>query len=130
MKSCGRCGQIKDLSCFNKDKYTKSGYRSQCKECMTNERIALKNYYAEWRSKPENKAWYAEYRKTKYAVNQIKIKARRACASLEKMPCENCGNVKTEAHHDDYAKPLSVRWLCSKCHREWHKENGPGLNGG
>ena len=30
--------------------------------------------------------------------------------------------------HDDYAKPLSVRWLCGKCHTAWHQENGEGLN--
>lgn len=39
---------------------------------------------------------------------------------IERMPCEICG-AKAEAHHDDYEKPLEVRWLCFKHHREWHK---------
>lgn len=34
--------------------------------------------------------------------------------------CEICG-AKAEAHHDDYDKPLVVRWLCFKHHREHHK---------
>jgi ribosomal protein S27AE len=32
------------------------------------------------------------------------------------------------AHHDDYAKPLEVRWLCRQCHQHWHYLNGEGLN--
>ncbi len=52
-------------------------------------------------------------------------------------PCENCGVVgtfadgrnKVQAHHEDYNKPLEVRWLCQECHHEWHKEN-KAKNGG
>ncbi len=44
---------------------------------------------------------------------------------LSKKPCEVCGDVKAQAHHDDYSKPLEVRWLCPKHHAEWHKRNTP-----
>jgi len=50
---------------------------------------------------------------------------------LVPQPCEVCGSMAKmkdgrriiQAHHDDYNKPLSIRWLCRKCHYEWHKEN-------
>ena len=41
---------------------------------------------------------------------------------LLRQPCEVCGVVNSEAHLDDYDKPLSVRWLCFKHHREHHKK--------
>lgn len=47
---------------------------------------------------------------------------------LVRGPCEVCGSPVSHAHHDDYAAPLVVRWLCPKHHKAWHAENGPGAN--
>jgi hypothetical protein len=30
--------------------------------------------------------------------------------------CEVCGSHKVEMHHDDYGKPLNVRWFCRSHH--------------
>lgn len=44
---------------------------------------------------------------------------------LKRQPCEVCGAEKTDAHHDDYNKPLDVRWLCRRCHADWHSKHEP-----
>jgi hypothetical protein len=47
---------------------------------------------------------------------------------LKRQPCEVCGTRAADAHHDDYAKPLDVRWLCRGCHKRHHVKFGPGKN--
>jgi len=42
---------------------------------------------------------------------------------ITKMPCEICGEINTEAHHDDYEKPLQIRWVCKKHHEDIHHKN-------
>lgn len=50
---------------------------------------------------------------------------------LTPQPCEKCGEFPLDkngkrliqAHHDDYNKPLEIRWLCQRHHYEWHKTN-------
>jgi len=32
--------------------------------------------------------------------------------------CEVCGTEDVESHHDDYSKPLEVRWFCHQHHCE------------
>jgi transposase-like protein len=37
--------------------------------------------------------------------------------------CETCAaECNPHGHHDDYSKPLVVRWLCGPCHRAWHRK--------
>ncbi len=71
---------------------------------------------------------YRESNPRKYkAHNSVNnaIRDRR----LIKGSCEVCGATETHGHHDDYSKPLDVRWLCAIHHNEWHTLNGEAING-
>jgi hypothetical protein len=62
----------------------------------------------------------------KFAARDAVGKALRA-GRLIRQPCEVCGAAKSEAHHDDYSLPLTVRWLCRKHHAEHHLVNQPPM---
>lgn len=36
-------------------------------------------------------------------------------------PCEECGSLHAEAHHDDYDRPMDVRWFCRLHHKREHR---------
>lgn len=46
----------------------------------------------------------------------------RRRGKLVPKPCEVCGETDVQMHHDDYRRPLDVRWLCAKHHRAHHRE--------
>ncbi len=80
-------------------------------------------------NKQIRESWYRnrikrlEYDKQR---DRIKVNARGSVrcrvyrGTLKRKPCEVCGDVETHAHHADYSKPLDVRWLCAKHHKELH----------
>ena len=75
----------------------------------------------EWR-----RLYQRKYRQTKsikeresvYSRVHEAIKAGR----IVRQPCEVCRTAPAEAHHDDYSKPLDVRWLCRAHHAQHHAE--------
>lgn len=58
------------------------------------------------------------------AAIQAKILTRpETCSVCGKVYKFKNGQNGIHGHHDDYNKPLEVRWLCLPCHHEWHKHN-------
>lgn len=55
------------------------------------------------------------------------VSVARRDGAIKAMPCEKCGNPEALAHHEDYAKPLEITWLCRSCHSRRHKELGWGM---
>jgi hypothetical protein len=113
------------------------GYLGKCKDCTkvdvkSNRKMNI-DYYREYdrnRGNRQTKEYKLEYRfkfpgayKAKTMVNNA-IRDKK----LFKEPCEICGYEPSHAHHDDYLKPLNIRWLCPVHHSQWHKEHGMALN--
>lgn len=108
-----------------------------CKECVKasvrDNRLSRIEYYRAYdRGRGNRQGFdylkkYRESNKSKYlAHNKVNNAVRDG--KLKKEPCELCGKVDSHAHHDDYSKPLEVRWLCAAHHRQWHVENGEAAN--
>ena len=91
-------------------------------------------YYREYdkeRGNRQDPTYLKEYREKypkKYAAH-ILVNNYLRSGKLDKKNCEVCLSEDTVAHHDDYDFPLDIRWLCQAHHVQWHKKNGPGLNG-
>lgn len=76
------------------------------------------------RNNPENlrestKRWRASNPEKRRAHRKVEVELRTG--RMSKKPCEVCGNEKSQAHHDDYAKPLDVIWLCALHHKGRHR---------
>jgi hypothetical protein len=60
------------------------------------------------------------WRQKQAAYSEVALARREG--RLVSGPCEVCGSLKTVGHHDDYTKPLEIRWLCSRHHLKYHAE--------
>ena len=148
---CKVCGKEKDSNDFYANDST---CKEDRKKAARENRAKNKDYYKEYdknrfKNDPRVKARHEKYAKSEAGKvarkkskkkwidnNLIKRGAHKIVnnairdGKLFKEPCVICGsNENTHAHHDDYAQPLNVRWLCPIHHKEWHDMNGEGLNG-
>lgn len=131
MTECTGCKQEKPQSDFYESN------RTRCKECVRKQvkenRLRKTDYYRAYDRKrgnrqPESymKSWREKF-PAKWKAQIIVGNAIRD-GHLQREPCEVCGSDMSHAHHDDYFKPLAVRWLCAAHHQQWHGENGEASN--
>jgi len=89
-------------------------------------RKRLKAKYDEWRkANPAaaygySRAWVLR-NPEKGRAYQAVIRALRN-GRLTRGCCEVCQSSDVHAHHDDYSKPLAVRWVCAAHHKDIHRK--------
>lgn len=104
---CGRCGVNPRRSVGQK----------WCKECHA-------EYMRE--NRPKHSELSDEQRFKANARAYANVYQRRG--KLIPEPCCKCGtSASVEKHHENYAAPLFVVWMCRKCHMDLHVEQEQGV---
>lgn len=135
-KVCRVCAVSKPLESFYRHHGMRDGRLHICKACKIvyqhqrmldghTRPIDAKRYYAnperQKQAKIKARIWAANNplkRKAQYVIgNAIRN------GTVRRGECEECGQ-KAHAHHDDYKKPLDVRWFCPVHHARLHKKIG------
>lgn len=116
---CSKCTASLPTDSFYRDhRSAAGGFQRTCKSCQRKYRNGrhTKMTHKEkldalrkWRSKNREKA--RAHSMVGHALHDGRL-VRETC---------HCG-LKAEAHHDDYTKPLDVRWLCRVHHSEHHRK--------
>jgi hypothetical protein len=139
MKKCFKCNEEKPLSDFYKHAQMADGHLNKCKVCTKKDAHQLRHEsdsrekilaYDRARGNRHSASYLKDYREkypNKYKAHQTVNYAIRS-KKLFRESCEVCGVDETHGHHDDYLKPLNVRWLCAEHHHQWHAKHGEALN--
>lgn len=140
-KKCCICRKSKFSSSFYHCSSNASGLDYRCKKCDRN-RLRV------WRKSPRAKALenvriervreqHKRYRQSVKGRKVSSAKAKRMAkkypekfkaryklryavsrGTILRKPCEVCGNKVVQGHHEDYSKPLVVKWLCDTHHKQ------------
>lgn len=139
---CAKCGAIKENprdsychSCKNEKARVKSlqegrrfknkkGLKTTCSSCdQPKEENYMNDAYCRRCRMAQRKRLRLTWNDEQRFKDSVRSLTRRKImqGELIKKPCEVCGKIKVDAHHDDYYKPLEVRWLCRRHHQEHHR---------
>ena len=124
VKKCSKCGMVKHVSEFYKDKFKCNGLTSQCKECIRahyhepevnkfkreceqerRQKPEIKKYRREYQrkyyQKPEVKKYCREYQRKYYQKPEVKEKHRDRGQSIEVLAYRRIYNQKKRKECDD-----------------------------
>lgn len=135
MKTCSSCGTEKPDDAFYAGR--------QCKTCK-NARTMARRWANPDKARQIDHESYVRHREqrkaakradkaaqpTKHRARKILNAAIRAGTVRRGLVCEECGatdvsgaDVRIEAHHPDYSRPLDVIWLCARHHAVLHRQS-------
>jgi len=148
-KTCFKCGIEKVIGEFYKHSMMADGHLNKCKSCTKSDvkshrdtnledhilrdrkrydsderragciaRAKARNARCRDAVKISKDKWLLNNKEKRKAHNLVNNKI----ATYKPDSCESCG-VKSSlhGHHDDYSKPLQVKWLCTRCHGKVHR---------
>lgn len=131
-KKCPRCLRVLPVEQFGVNRRQPSGRQVYCLECWP---IRVREMYVQ-RRRREGKELREEKAERLKKQRVLRRSAREYLnlavyfGHVKIQPCEACGAEEVQAHHDDYTRPLDVRWLCGKHHAAVHggRPTGQYLN--
>lgn len=145
LRTCKICGATSEEKAF----YAR--VNSRCADChkakVRENRAAKSDYYRQYdatrfQQDPRVKERHKKYRATEAGVSSTRLarkkwehqnpikkaahiilnNAVRDGRIIKPSSCQSCGaKCRIHGHHEDYADPLSVKWLCQTCHLKEHK---------
>lgn len=132
LKRCLKCEAEKPLADFAITHSKKSGERRwpYCKPCEIARLADRREKGLHLEKTRRHVAKYREKYPEKDLTNKIFGAAIRSGRIVRPESCEVCGQTPprnrlgrsaVQGHHDDYSKPLEVRWFCQPCHIQHHR---------
>jgi hypothetical protein len=126
MKKCSKCGELKPISEFYKNKGGKYGVRSECKECKAN---CAKEYYENNKEhikeyRENNKEHIKEYQKEYCETNKEQLKEYRKNNYIPRWVSKTLHNhtkngiMYSPKLKEDLLKKALEKPPCQICHKE------------
>ena len=124
--NCNQCGK----NALGRADQVESGRRKYCSiSCANRARMLLSKRDQSGNNNPNWKGGISKdnyhYKKLQKKRYPERVEARQKVSNalrsgrIKRQPCENCGR-KAQAHHNEYSRPLEIRWLCVQCHKNEH----------
>lgn len=83
---------------------------------MSEKIVSTENYAPKF---PSQAKWREANPKARWAHIALASALKRGL--LEKGTCEVCDSPDVDGHHDDYDRPMAVRWFCRRHHKAEHR---------